>query len=123
MSRPLQAFALATSVVSAVPGVRPLLSGLTERLVKGSTGGPDAEARAQSGSHYLAIARDSAGKALSEVHLDGPNGYTITGALLAWGAARAARGGLQGTGALGPADGFGLEELEAGCAELGITRV
>ena len=35
----------------------------------------------------------------------------------------AARRGLQGTGALGPVDGFGLDALEAGCAEAGLARV
>jgi short subunit dehydrogenase-like uncharacterized protein len=123
MSRPLQAFSLGMSALGAVPGARSAFSALTERFVKGSTGGPDAEARARSGSHYLAIARDGAGKALSEVHLEGPNGYTITGLLLAWGAGIAARGGLKGTGALGPADGFGLDVLENGAAELGLRRV
>jgi short subunit dehydrogenase-like uncharacterized protein len=123
MSRPLQAFSLGMSALGAVPGMRSAFSSLTERFVKGSTGGPDAEARAKSGSHYLAIARDGAGKPLAEVHLEGPNGYTITGGLLAWGAAIAARGGLKGSGALGPVDGFGLDVLDAGAAELGLRRV
>ena len=43
--------------------------------------------------------------------------------MLAWGAGTAAAGGLQGTGALGPVDGFGLEALERGAAEAGIARV
>jgi short subunit dehydrogenase-like uncharacterized protein len=123
MSRPLQAMSLGLAGVGALPGARTAFNKLTERFVKGSTGGPSAEARAGSGSHYLAIARDGAGKALSEVHLEGPNGYTITGDLLAWGAGVAARGGLKGTGALGPVDGFGLDALEAGAAELGLRRV
>ena len=122
MSRPLQAFSLSMSAMGTVPGVRSLFFKMTERLVKGSTGGPDAEARAKSGSHYLAIARDGSGKVLSEVHLEGPNGYTITGELLAWGAATAAQGGLKGTGALGPVDAFGLDTLEAAAAELGLRR-
>jgi hypothetical protein len=52
----------------------------------------------------------------------GVNGYTFTGRILAWGAGRAADGGLRGTGALGPVDGFGLDELTAGCAEAGISE-
>jgi hypothetical protein len=38
------------------------------------------------------------------------------------GAARAAEEGFHGTGALGPVDAFGLEELENGVAEAGISR-
>jgi hypothetical protein len=37
---------------------------------------------------------------------------------LPWGP-RAADGALRDTGALGPVDGFGLDELTAGCAEAG----
>ena len=43
--------------------------------------------------------------------------------LLAWGAQRAAEGGLKESGDLGPVDGFGLRELEAGCAEVGLAVV
>jgi len=43
-------------------------------------------------------------------------------AVLAWGAQTAAGGGLNGTGALGPVDGFGLEALTRGVAEAGISR-
>ena len=42
--------------------------------------------------------------------------------MLAWAAMRAADGGLRGSGALGPVDGFGLDELERGVAEAGIAR-
>jgi hypothetical protein len=60
---------------------------------------------------------------LANVRLEGPDFYTLTGRLLAWGATTAASGGLQGVGALGPVDGFGLDVLEAGCAEAGLRRV
>jgi hypothetical protein len=89
--------------------------------LKGSTGGPDAEERARGGSHIVGIAYDASGSPLAEVHLTGVNGYTFTGRILAWGAERAAAGGLRGTGALGPVDGFGLRELERGCAEAGLS--
>jgi hypothetical protein len=42
--------------------------------------------------------------------------------MLAWGADRAAAGSLRGTGALGPVDGFGLDELEKGCAWAGLSE-
>jgi short subunit dehydrogenase-like uncharacterized protein len=88
----------------------------------GSTGGPDAEARAKVGSLVVAEAFDARGTRLSAVRLKGVNPYDFTAAVLAWGAETAAGGGLQGTGALGPVDGFGLEALVRGCAEAGISR-
>jgi hypothetical protein len=106
----------------ALPGARALTSALTARLVKGSTGGPDADQRAQSGSYIVGIAYDEGGRALAEVHLSGVNSYTYTRDMLAWAASRAAAGGLQGTGALAPVEAFGLRELEAASAEAGIAE-
>jgi short subunit dehydrogenase-like uncharacterized protein len=117
-SRPMQRLSLLTQL----PLVPQAIGAVTARLVKGSTGGPDAAARAALGSHVQAIAYDAAGRTLARVVLEGPNGYTLTGALLAWGASRARGHGLGGTGALGPVDAFGLEELEAGCAAAGLLR-
>jgi hypothetical protein len=71
----------------------------------------------------LAEAYDAAGTRLADIRLEGTNGYDLTAGFLAWGAQTAAAGGLQGTGALGPVDGFGLDALEKGCAEAGIARV
>jgi short subunit dehydrogenase-like uncharacterized protein len=122
LSRPLQAFSLGTSLVTRLPGSRALIDATLSRLVKGSTGGPSAQARARTGSHVLAIARGGAGEQLARVDLAGVNAYTFTGEILAWGAMAAAAGGLHGTGALGPVEAFGLEELEAGCASAGIAR-
>jgi len=99
-----------------------LWSAVGERFVQGSTGGPGEEARSKSGSHIVAIAYDAAGRPLSEVHVSGVDGYTFTGRMLAWGADRVAAGALKGTGALGPVDAFGLDELVAGCAEAGISE-
>ena len=42
--------------------------------------------------------------------------------VLAWGAQRAAAGALQGTGALGPVESFGLDVLQTGAAEAGLVR-
>jgi short subunit dehydrogenase-like uncharacterized protein len=118
-ARPMQAMSLATSL----PGVGTVLGAVTSRLVKGSTGGPDAAKRERTGSHVQAIAYDPSGRELAHVTLEGPNGYTLTGDLLAWGASRARDGGMQGAGALGPAEAFGLDRLEKGCAEAGLKRV
>jgi short subunit dehydrogenase-like uncharacterized protein len=121
-SEPLRIFSAGLAPILSLPGTRDALHGLFGRLVKGSTGGPDAAARAKSRSVMIAEAFDGAGTRLARVHLDGVNHYDLTAGLLAWGAQTAAAGGLQGTGALGPVDGFGLDALERGCAEAGIAR-
>ncbi|MCW3014090.1 MAG: saccharopine dehydrogenase [Solirubrobacterales bacterium] len=122
-SHPMSAISAVTSTATKLPGVRGLLTGLMDRAVKGSTGGPDAQARAKSGSLVLANAYDAGGGLLSEVRLEGVNGYTFTAEILAWGAMAAAAGGLQGTGALGPVDAFGLAALQEGAAGAGIAVV
>jgi short subunit dehydrogenase-like uncharacterized protein len=121
MSRPMQAVSLASSGLFKVPGAKAAVESLSNRLIKGSTGGPDADSRANSGSHIVGAAYDAAGGLLAETHVVGVNGYEFTAEILAWGAERAAAGGLRGTGALGPVDGFGLDELQSGCAEAGLT--
>jgi short subunit dehydrogenase-like uncharacterized protein len=118
-SRPLQLL----SLVGEVPGVTAMFGAVLGRVTKGSSGGPDAEARSKSGSRIVAEASDAEGNVLARVLMRGPNGYTFTGDIMAWGAQLAAQNGLEGTGALGPVDGFGLRALEAGCAEVGLTRV
>jgi short subunit dehydrogenase-like uncharacterized protein len=118
LSRPMQAVSLGASL----PGASRLLKLAGERFVKGSSGGPDAEARKRSGSHIVAIAYDGAGRELAEVHVTGVDGYTFTGRVLAWGAQLAAEGGLQGTGALGPVDAFGLVALTDGCRWAGLEE-
>jgi short subunit dehydrogenase-like uncharacterized protein len=123
MSRPMQAMSAATEAVTKVPGVKGALEGLMARAVKGSTGGPSEEERAQSTSHIVATARDDDGRPLAEVRVGGLNGYDYTGRLLAWGAGVAAERGLHGAGALGPVEAFGLDELEAGSREAGIERI
>jgi short subunit dehydrogenase-like uncharacterized protein len=123
MSRAMQVSSAMGAAVAAVPGTRALARRLTGRFVKGSTGGPSAEERAKVRSHIAAIAYDASGRALAEVHVAGVDGYTYTGAMLAWSAARAAAGDLQAAGALGPVQAFGLRALEAGSAEAGISQV
>lgn len=106
-----------------LPGVRAGVERLGRRFVTGSSGGPDEASRSRTGSIIVAEAYDAAGTLLTRVEMKGPNGYTFTGDVLAWGAQQALEHGLQGSGALGPAEAFGLRALEAGCAELGLTEV
>jgi short subunit dehydrogenase-like uncharacterized protein len=117
-SRPMQAM----SMLGEIPGMRAGAEKLASRFVKGSTGGPGPEARAKSGSLVIAEVEDAAGTLVERVELRGPNGYTFTGDILAWGAQQAAEHGMNETGALGPVDAFGLSTLEAACAEIGLAE-
>jgi short subunit dehydrogenase-like uncharacterized protein len=93
------------------------------KLVKGSTGGPSAEQRAQSRHTMVAEARGADGTVLARVTMTGPDPYDFTGDILAWGAITAAERGLLATGGLGPVGAFGLEVLTEGCARAGLVRV
>lgn len=121
----IKAVPVATGLLSAalhVPGLRPGVTALVHRQVKGSTGGPDRATRSRGGSSIVAEARAADGGLLHRVQLDGPDGYDFTFAILAWGAMTAAEHGLRGTGALGPVQAFGLADLAAGAASAGLTR-
>lgn len=85
LSRPVQAVSLVGSGAFRVPGVKTLYAAAADRLIKGSTGGPDAGERARGGSHVVGAAYDPSGKLLAEVHLSGVDAYTFTGEILAWG--------------------------------------
>ncbi len=121
-SRGVQVFGAVNAAITRVPGVRAGLEALANRFVSGSTGGPDEEARAGTGSAIVAIAY-AGERELARVEVRGVNGYDFTARALAWGGAQAAAEGTRGAGALGPAEAFGLDELEAGCAEAGLKRV
>ncbi len=104
-----------------VPGYRQLTQALA-RSVASQGEGPSAADRERTRSAVSATAYDSAGRQLAHVELTGPNGYTYTAAILAWGAHALARGEGLATGCLGPVEAFGLTALEAGNAEVGLTR-
>jgi short subunit dehydrogenase-like uncharacterized protein len=125
LSRTLQAGSAVGQELARLPGlgemVRSAGGALLSRVLPGSTGGPDTAARAAARSVSVAEAYDSTGHLLARVDLQGPGPYDLTAELLAWGAVNAQT--LRGSGVLGPVDGFGLETLEAGCAELGLRRL
>ena len=120
-ARGLSLMSSATALVTKLPGARGAIGGATSRLVKGSTGGPDATQRAKGRSIIVAVASDGAGSPLSSIELEGASPYDFTAEMLAWSAMIAAAGGLHGSGALGPVDGIGLDALQAGVAEAGIV--
>ncbi len=120
-SRPLQVLSGATALATRVPGVRRAITATAERFVHGSTGGPDAATRARARSQVVAIASSASGESLATVRLEGASPYDFTAEMLAWGALQAASEGLP-AGALGPVEGYGLDELERGVAQAGIER-
>ncbi|HMJ35935.1 MAG TPA: saccharopine dehydrogenase NADP-binding domain-containing protein [Baekduia sp.] len=119
----VRAFALGASLLGKVPGVRPALNELVARTVRGSSGGPDADARAASGATVVAEAQDAGGRTLASARLEGVNGYDFTAGMLAWSAHAAATGRVHGVGALGPVEAFGLDALVEGSRSAGIERV
>lgn len=121
-SRVLQGVSGMTAAAARVPGVKRGLGAVLGRLVKGSTGGPDAEARAGSSTTIVARALGPGGERLAQVRLEGHDPYDFTARMLAWTAEQVAAGALRGAGALGPVDAFGLDAAEAGTAEAGIAR-
>jgi short subunit dehydrogenase-like uncharacterized protein len=120
LSHPLQAGSLLLDGLQRIPGTTDLLRQALRRYQPPTGVGPDATERARTGSLVVAQAYARTGELLREVRLRGPNGYTLTGELLAWGARRALDRPLA-PGAHGPVDAFGLSELAAGCAEVGLV--
>jgi short subunit dehydrogenase-like uncharacterized protein len=121
-SRAVQAVSAVGAPLSHLPGVRPLARAATGPLGRRTGRGPAEATRRAGRSLIVAIAADDHGQELARVHLQGPDPYTLTARLLAWGATHAARGGLKETGALGPVDAFGLEALQAGATTAGLKR-
>ena len=119
LARPLQAASLAGSLALRVPGVRAGLHAAGDRVAD-LIGGPEP---GEGLSWVVAEAYDGAGTRLAEVHLSGAEPYEFTAGFIAWAARRAAGQGVDGTGALGPVQAFGLEALEAGAREAGLERV
>lgn len=111
------------AAVTRIPGVRASLKAVAARYVKGSTGGPDEAARAKGTSVIVAEAFGAGSSPMTRVKLQGVNGYTFTGRILAWAAIEALEKGVSGTGALGPVAAFGLDRLQAGVAQAGLERV
>jgi short subunit dehydrogenase-like uncharacterized protein len=122
-SRAVQAVSALGAPLARLPGARALTRAATGPLARRTGQGPDEAARHGGGSLVVAVAADAEGRELAQVRLRGPDPYTLTARLLAWGARRAAGHGLLATGALGPVDAFGLEALQAGAAAAGLERL
>ena len=122
LAKLVQAGSLPTSLATRLPGVRSAMKFGGEKLM-GLMPDPEEGRTAGALSWVVAEAYGADGRRLAEVHLSGADPYDFTAGFLSWAAQRAASAGVEGTGALGPVDGFGLDVLEAGVAEAGIERV
>ncbi len=111
-----------SALAARVPGARALAQKVTDTVGRRMSEGPSDETVARAGTRTVAEVRDRAGEVVSRVELVGPEAYGLTAGLLAWGATTAAASGVQGTGALGPVQAFGLEQLTAGATEAGLHR-
>lgn len=119
--------------VEKLPIVGGIVSKVGERLSggenppeakrRGEPAGPDEEARSNAQGRFVAVARDGAGEELASVRMQSPNPYDLTGLIVGWAAERAAAGEVEGVGALGPVEAFGLEPLREACEGFGLKEV
>jgi short subunit dehydrogenase-like uncharacterized protein len=118
LSRTVQAGSRASTLLTRIPGTRAVL----ERVAGMSGPGPAPGTTPGTHSYIVGAAYDADGDQLAEVHVSGADAYDFTARFLAWAARRAAHEGVAATGAAGPLEAFGLEVLQAGCAEAGLSR-
>jgi short subunit dehydrogenase-like uncharacterized protein len=111
-----------SALAARLPGAQKAARRLAQLLGGRVAEAPSAATLANARTHTVAEVRDRGGALVSRVQLSGPEAYGLTASLLAWGATRAAEHGVRGTGAIGPVQAFGLEELTAGAAKAGLTR-
>ncbi len=104
-----------------VPVLRAQLRKRADKAAAVTGQGPSDKARAGQRSVAIAVASDASGKQLAAVRVEGPNAYDLTAGLMAWAAGELADGTVQGRGALGPVDAFGLDRLIAGCKSAGLV--
>ncbi|WP_210506349.1 saccharopine dehydrogenase NADP-binding domain-containing protein [Naasia sp. SYSU D00057] len=118
-TRPLQVGIRLAAPVSRTRAMKTLMGRLSERL-PGADREPDPGGR----SLVLAVARDLGGRKLATVALTGPDPYSLTASLLAWGASYAAAPPAPLLpGAHGPVAAFGLDALRRGAADAGLVEV
>lgn len=113
-----------------IPGVSTVIEkvtgggqGVRETSSKDAASGPSEDSRAQARTNVVAVARDAGGEELARVQLDGPNPYDLTGKVVAWSAAAAEDGKIKASGALGPVEAFGLDELRRACEAIDLREV
>lgn len=125
LSRPLSLYSALTNATARLPHGRRLTNALTRPLLIGPPGGPDADLRSRIPSHVVAIATAGTpgSSPLAEVHLEGPNPYSLTGDLIAWAAHHLATHADITPGVVGPVEAFGLDALRHACTQIGLRPV
>ena len=103
-----------------IPGARDLARRAINATVRSTGVGPSEEYNALARTVVTAHTYDDEGNELSRIILEGPSVYVFTAEILAWGAQRSAAGAVTATGAVGPVTAFGIDDLGAGCAAIGL---
>ena len=111
-----------TGAAARLPGVARAALKVAGVAAHRASRAPAETALAGARAHVVAEVRDPGGELVSRVELSGPEPYAFTAGLLAWAAIRAAAHGVDGVGALGPVQAFGLDALTAGAADAGLVR-
>jgi short subunit dehydrogenase-like uncharacterized protein len=111
-----------SGLAARLPGAGAVAQRVTEAVGRRLGEAPSEATLSGASTRTVAEVRDRAGDLVTRVELVGPEAYAFTAAMLAWGASTAASSGVGGTGALGPVQAFGLEQLTAGAAEAGLHR-
>jgi short subunit dehydrogenase-like uncharacterized protein len=122
-ARALQLSSRVIPALLALPGARSAVGRIGQFAMHWIAEEPDPLALARVTSHVVGTAYDAAGSALAQVRLRSGDPYQLTANLLAWGAKRAAEHGVSAPGALGPVEAFGLQALETGAFQAGLSRV
>ena len=123
LTKSVKVLGAAQAELERLPGASTLIDRATNRLVRGSSGGPDAASRARMTSRVVAVARDARGKDLATARFEGIDAYTLTARLLVWGAVQLRDGAAAPAGARGPVEAFGLDAMARALADTGLPRV
>lgn len=122
LSRPISLVSALANTTTHLPAGDKLSGALTRPLLMGPPGGPDRDLRERIPSHVVAVASTGTpGKSpLAEIHLEGPNPYSLTGELIAWAAQHIATGYDITPGVVSPTEAFGLETLRQEREKIGL---
>ena len=101
----------ATPVATPLPFGTTAIRHAARLAIHAGTTEPTRQSVARTRSWFTATTYDAAGNQLSHTALHGPHHLTLTARLLSWAAHQAARGAITPTGALGPIQVFGLDDL------------
>ena len=120
---PVRAFSAGIAGVTKIPGARQLIGAGLNRVLPGSTGGPDLKERDNSGTIVIAEAYGANDQLVERVELTGRNAYDLTAGFLAEAARALVAGSVHARGALGPVEALGLNELQSACKRSGLLEL